>query len=134
MMSDPSITPELVAAYWLCQRKAFLLLRGDAGEPPHGYVKLIDAHASKSLSNFLDGLRTAGFKVQQSEGQEMIGHADVIARATLKTNGLEAKVDALVRMRHGSSGTREHYEPHLVVGTHTISQECGQVKRGQVLN
>ncbi len=124
MMSDPSITPELVAAYWLCQRKAFLLLRGDAGEPPHGYVKLIDAHASKSLSNFLDGLRTAGFKVQQSEGQVRIGHADVITRATLKTDGLEAKIDALVRMRHESSGTREHYEPHLVVGTHTISQEC----------
>ena len=81
MKSDPSITPELVAAYWLCQRKAFLLLRGDAGEPLHGYVKLIDAHASKSLSNFLDGLRTAGFEVQQSEGQERIGHADVIARS-----------------------------------------------------
>src|SRR5437870_73351 len=124
MMSDPSITPELVAAHWLCQRKAFLLLRGDAGEPPHEYVKLIDAHASRSLSNFLDGLRTAGFKVQQSESQARIGHADVIAHATLKIDDLEAKVDALVRMRHRSSGEREHYEPHLVVGTHTIPQEC----------
>jgi hypothetical protein len=43
----------------------------------------------------------------------MIGHADVIAHATLKTNDLEAKVDAFVRMRHGLSGAREHYEPYL---------------------
>jgi hypothetical protein len=91
MRSDFPITTELVAAYWLCQRKAFLLLQGDTGNLSHGYVKLIDAHASKSLSNFLAGLKTAGFKVQQSEGPEMIGHADVIARTTLKTDGLEAK-------------------------------------------
>ncbi|NOT57910.1 MAG: TM0106 family RecB-like putative nuclease, partial [Deltaproteobacteria bacterium] len=124
MKSDTSLTPELVAAYSLCPRKAFLLLRGDAGDPPHEYVKLLDAHASKSLNNFLGGLRAAGFKVHQSEGQGVLGHGDVIAHATLKTDGLEAKIDALVRRQHESSGSREHYEPHLVVGTYTISQEC----------
>ena len=102
-MPDHPITPELVTAYWRCQRKAFLLLRGDTGDSPHEYVKLIDAHASRSLNNFVDTLGTDGFDIRQSENQGLAGNADVIAQATLKTGGLEAKVDVLVRMQHGSS-------------------------------
>ena len=60
-MPDPPITPELVAAYSLCQRKSFLLLRGDTGDCPHEYVTLIEARASSSLNNFLEALRTDGF-------------------------------------------------------------------------
>ncbi len=122
-MPDPPITPELVAAYWLCQRKAFLLLRGDTGDCPHGYVTLIEAHASRSLNNFLEALRTDGFDIRQSEDHGMVANADVIIQAKLKTGGLEAKVDALVRLQHGSSKARGHYEPHLVVGTHAITKD-----------
>ena len=123
MMPDHPITPEPVVAYWLCQRKAFLLLRGDTCDSPHEYVKLIDAHASSSLKNFLDALRTDGFNIRPSEDQGMVGSADVITHTTLKAGDLEAKVDALVRRQHGSSEARGHYEPYLVVGTHTITKE-----------
>ena len=122
-MADHSITSEVVVAYWLCQRKAFLLLQGDTGEPPHKYTKLIEVHASRSLDNFLAALRTEGFDIGQSEHQGTVSNADVIVQSTLKSGDLEAKVDALIRVQHGSSAARKRYEPHLIVGTHTITME-----------
>ena len=123
MIQDHPITPELVAAYWLCQRKAYLLLRGDSGDFPHEYLALLDARASKSLNSYLDSLRAVGFKIRQYEKQGDLHNEDVITSFTLKDDGLEAKVDALVRMRHGPLEARGHYEPHLVVGTQTITTD-----------
>src|SRR5262249_33366073 len=107
----------------LCQRKAFLLLQGDTGHSPHPYVKLLNVHASRSLKNFLDALRTEGFDVLQSEDQSMVGDTAVIAHALLKADDLEARVDALVRVKHSSSEEGGHYEPYLVVGTRTITRD-----------
>src|SRR5438046_2949148 len=59
------ITPEVAAAYSLCKRKAFLLLRGDAGESPHEYVRLLEAHAATSRHAFLTSLQATGLTVQQ---------------------------------------------------------------------
>ena len=122
-MPNHSITPELVVAYWLCQRKAFLLLRGDTGDSSHEYVKLIDAHAARRLNKFLDALRTDGLDIRQNKDQGIVSDADIIAPATLKAGDLEAKVDALVRMQHASSEVRGNYEPHMVVGTHIITKD-----------
>jgi predicted RecB family nuclease len=99
------------------------MLRGDTGDSTHEYVELIEAYTSRSLNNFLDALITDGFDVRQSEDDGMVSNADVISQATLKTGGLEAKVDALVRVQHGSSEARGHYEPYLVVGTHAITKD-----------
>jgi predicted RecB family nuclease len=123
MITNYPITPELVTAYWLCPRKGFLMLRDDTSGSAHEYVKLIEALASGNLMSFLEILRLRGLSVQQSEDQGQAGNADAIAHATLKAGDLEAKVDALVRMQHGSSEKRELYEPYLVAGTQTITRE-----------
>lgn len=122
-MLDHSITPELVVAYWLCQRKAFLLLRGDTGNSPHEYVKLIDEHAANRLNKFIDALRTDGSYIREKKEQGIVGDDDVIARATLKIGDLEATIDALVRTQHASSEVQGHYEPHIVIGTRAITKD-----------
>ena len=123
MIQDHPITPELIAAYWVCQRKAFLLLRGDMGDNLHEYLALLDAHASRSLRNYLDSLGVAGFDIRRYGNQGDLNNADVITSSTLKADDLEARVDTLVRMRHGPLEARGHYEPHLVVGTQTITMD-----------
>ena len=122
MTPDDPITPELVAAYWLCQRKAFLLLRGDAGDPPHEYLAHLEAHASMSLKNYLDSLAADGFNIRRYGNQGDLNNADVITSSTVKADDLEAKVDTLVRMQHGPLKAWRHYQPHLVVSTGLIQK------------
>jgi hypothetical protein len=42
MPDHNAITPDLVEAYGLCKRKAFLLLRGDRGDATHQYVSTLE--------------------------------------------------------------------------------------------
>ena len=92
-----TITPDLVEAYGLCRRKAFLLLRGDAGDAPHEYVRILDAHASSALDSFVGSLQASGLIVERHPDPELNGKADVLAQAMLKTDYLEAVADVLVR-------------------------------------
>ncbi len=78
-----AINPDLVAAYCLCKRKAFLLLRGDTGDTPHEYVRLLDAYAVKSLSTYLDSLKATGFQVCQGLDEVTAINADVLANMVL---------------------------------------------------
>ena len=123
IMPTYQITPEIVVAYWLCQRKAFLLLRGDAESSPHEYVKLIGANASISRKSFLDALVSDGLKTRQGGNINAVGNADVIYQITLQTGDMEANIDALVHIRHDSPKEQRCYEPYLVVGTHTITKD-----------
>ena len=50
-MANP-VTPELVTAYWFCQRKAFLLLRGDKGDAAHSYVTVTALKATRSFESY----------------------------------------------------------------------------------
>jgi hypothetical protein len=106
MTSDDPMTPELVAAYWLCQRKAFLFLRGDGGDPPHEYFPLLDGYASISLENYLDSLAADGLNIQPYGNQEDLHNADVITSYTFKADDMKVKVDALVRIQHGPFSIR----------------------------
>lgn len=122
MPDTRAITPELVEAYRLCRRKAFLLLRGDTGEAPHEYVRLLDAHAASALETFVRSLESSGLIVERRLSPQLNGKADVFVHALLKTEHLEAVVDVLVRLAPRSSKAR-HYEPHLVAGTNTVTRE-----------
>ena len=54
-----AITPELVVAYSLCPRKAFLMLRGDQAEHLHEYVNVIDRIAAQSRDRFVGSIDVA---------------------------------------------------------------------------
>src|SRR5579872_3895971 len=117
------ITPELAAAYSLCKRKAFFLLRGDAGESPHEYVRLLESHATTSRQAFLASIQASGLTVEQCQGAEVVGKAGVLAQLLLTHDGLEAVSDALVPLGQPAMRGQPHYEPHLVIGSHVASKE-----------
>lgn len=117
------ITPEIAAAYSLCKRKAFLLLRGDAGESHHEYARLLEAQAATSRHAFLGSLQAPGLTVKHCHGEPLAGRADVFAEVLLKTDGLEATVDALVSLKNPAVKGQPPYEPHLAIGGHTVAKE-----------
>jgi predicted RecB family nuclease len=122
MPQTHALTPDLVEAYGLCRRKAYLLLRGDVGDPPHEYLKILEARAGSALDTFIGSLQASGLIVERHLGPQLDGKADACAHALLKAGHLEAVADVLVRSAPGSSRARQ-FEPHLVVGTHTITRE-----------
>ena len=116
------VTPELVTAYWFCQRKAFLLLRGDKGDAAHGYVTGTALEATRSFESYLDFCKRSGLAIDQSDNAGLDGGKhDVIVAATLKVDGFEAKADFLIRPKHQVSPKSVYYEPYLAIGTHSVS-------------
>jgi predicted RecB family nuclease len=122
MLQTQRITPDLVEAYRLCRRKAFLLMRGDVGTPPHDYVKLLDTIAATVLETFVESLEASGRIIERCANSELLGTADTLTHVPLKTESLEAVADVLVCSAPDNSKTR-HYEPYLVVGTHAVTKE-----------
>src|SRR5215471_10526834 len=123
------ITPELVTAYWFCPRKAFLLLRGDDGEPVHEYISVISQRAERNRQARLATINPSCPRVDRGE------RTDVIAGAIVKVSNFEARFDALVRENHDGSGARKRVEPYLAVGTGvtTRDQRIRMAAAGQVI-
>src|SRR5215471_7898574 len=123
------ITPELVTAYWFCPRKAFLLLRGDDGEPVHEYISVISQRAERNRQARLATINPSCPRVDRGE------RTDVIAGAIVKVSNFEARFDALVRENHDGSGARKRVEPYLAVGTGvtTRDQRIRLAAAGQVI-
>jgi predicted RecB family nuclease len=117
------ITPEIAAAYSLCKRKAFFLLRGDAGESIHEYVTLLEAHAATSRNGFFASLQAAGLTVQQCRGAEVAWKGVVLAQVLLRNDDLEAVSDALVPLAQPAPKGQPHYEPHLVIGSYAATKD-----------
>ena len=59
------ITPDLVEAYELCKRKAFLLIRGDMSGSLHDYPRFLNARAASTLNRFVDSLEASGRVVER---------------------------------------------------------------------
>ena len=122
MPNDPPITSDVVAAYCLCQRKAYLLLRGEQGEPAHPYVVQKELQAAASLMTFLELSKQSGLSVQYCIGAQPTGRADVLAQIALSADDLQAMADALVALEKSVGKGQSPCEPHLAIGTHSIAK------------
>jgi predicted RecB family nuclease len=123
MANDCFITPGIVAAYSVCARKAFFLLRGEEGESPHEYVVLTEAQASATLRAFFDSCKQSGLSVRHCKGAELTGKADVFAQVSLRADELQATVDALLPLKERVAKGESPYEPLLAIGRHSIAKE-----------
>lgn len=117
------VTPDVAAAYSLCQRKAFFLLRGERGDSAHQYVVLMKANASASLNTFLKASERGGLTVRNCHGAEPSGKADVFSHVLLRADGLLATVDALVTLEKPGGKGQPPYEPYLAIGSHSVARE-----------
>jgi len=97
-----TITSELVVAYSQCPRKAYLICKGEGGDP-HAFVEIIERRTRVNRERYL---RAIG----QPSGL-------VSTNVTLRSGNFEASCDVLTKRSENT------YEPTLVVGTHKVTKD-----------
>lgn len=118
-----SITSELVEAYSLCPRKAFLLLTGAPANPgPHEYELVIREQADANRQTHRARL-TRAVEIAPFGGPEDLRKGrDVFADAELRTGDLHARYDFLTKTPEPSRLGRHSYVPVRAIGTCTASK------------
>ncbi len=129
-----TITADLVEAYSLCPRKAFLLMAREPNPGPHEYVRITDEQAAANRQVHRTSLGQAA-DCPPGEGADLNTGAKVLADADLAANGLHARCDFLTKVNESSRLGRFSYEPMKVIGTCRVSRPdtLGLAYQGLVL-
>jgi predicted RecB family nuclease len=111
------ITTDLVEAYSLCPRKAFLLMAREPNPGPHEYVRITDEQAAASRQARRTILEEAGELPPGGGAVDLSTGPKVVADAELVIDGLHARCDFLTKVSEPSRLGRFSYEPVKVIGT-----------------
>jgi predicted RecB family nuclease len=112
------ISSELIEAFSLCPRKAFLLMTGATASPgPHDYEMLIREQAEANRRVHRARLAEGGEVVPFGGPAEMAAGREIVADADLTADGLQARCDFLMKVTEPSRFGRFSYEPVKVIGT-----------------
>lgn len=106
------ITLQLVTAYSLCPRKAYLLMRGDHRAPQHKYLDVLDRASAKTKAQFLASYQAS-----------TLSKNGIAVDATFLAGGLETTVDVMIRRQSSGPKPLQYYEPHLFVGNNVATNE-----------
>jgi predicted RecB family nuclease len=112
------ITSELVEAYLQCHRKAFLVLRGNPKGVQHEYEQILTERACANRIVYLDSFTTLG-----SSSHDLTGTFERCRNGSVEATDLRADCDAISQQTRKEEKTHVPHEPHLVVGTHSVSKE-----------
>jgi predicted RecB family nuclease len=130
-----TITADLVEAYSLCPRKAFLLMAGEPNPGPHEYVLMIDEQTEANRQAHRASLEKAGELPPAGLTVDLITGPKVIADAELTPDGLHARCEFLKKVNEHSRLGRFSYEPVKAIGTFRASRpdSLGLAYQGLVL-
>ncbi len=117
-----TITSEIVEAYSLCPRKAFLLLRGEARRDPHEYASLIEEQEAENRKTHRNRLLETTNAVATCGPLDPSGDREILVDVVLSADGLEARCDAVRGARKTATRGKSGYEPVKVVGTHHVDK------------
>jgi hypothetical protein len=135
VMSD-KISSELIEAFSLCPRKAFLLMTAATASPGlHDYEVVIREQAEANRQAHFSRLAEGGEVVPFGVLSEMAAGREVVADADLTADGLHACCDFLTKVNESSRLGRFSYEPVKVIGTCRASRPdtLGLAYQGLVL-
>ena len=121
-----TITSEILVAYSQCPRKAFLLLCTDEQGIPHEYMRILEQQKRRNQINYihaLNALKQTSLEEKSQIVTDLANQGDLVIKATLKTEGLEAYCDVLTQVESSSSSGGSSYETTIVVGTYTLNKE-----------
>ena len=127
------VSSELVEAFSLCPRKAFLLMTEATASPgPHDYEAVIREQAEANRQAHRARLADV---VPFGGPAEMAAGREIIADADLTSDGLHARCDFLTKVNESSRLGRFGYEPVKVIGTCRASRPdaLGLAYQGHVL-
>jgi hypothetical protein len=97
-----TITTDLVEAYSLCPRKAFLLMAGEPHQGPHEYVRMTNEKAAASRQARRVILQEAGELPPDGGAADLSKGPKVVADAELVIDGLHARCDFLTKVSEPS--------------------------------
>jgi len=110
------ITLDIVEAYCLCPRKAFLLSRGEPVGIPQEHARIIEEQKATNRQAHRARLAKAGEVVPFGGPTEMAAGREIVADADLTADGLHADCDFLTKVTEPSRFGRFSYEPVKVIG------------------
>lgn len=115
------INSELVIAYSQCQRKALLLLEGKIKGAQHEYQRILEERATANRSRYISTLPSGQFDphLMKHDGIQFLRKKG--PSYTISANNLVATCDALLKPNKKSPGAHTRIEPHIVIGTHSVS-------------
>lgn len=134
---DVTITSDLVEAYALCPRKAFLLMTGATTDPgPHAYELIIREQMEANRRARRSRLAQAGEVFPFGGPRDLSAGRDLLADAELATGVLRARCDFLAKVDVPSRLGRHSYEPVKPIGTCRASRTdaLGLAYQGLVLS
>jgi predicted RecB family nuclease len=111
------ITSDIVEAYSLCPMKAFLLLRGEQAGAPHEYVRIIEEQEAANRQAYRARMAGAADATGVRSLSDLRAGHDVILDVAVVADDLEARCNALRKVRTTSAIGGFGYEPVKVVGT-----------------
>ena len=131
-----TITSDLVEAYSLCPRKAFLLMAGtEASLGPHDYERVIRDQAEVNRHAHRVRLAEAGEVVPFGGVDDLIAGREVLADAELTAGGMQARCDFLTKVNESSRLGPFSYAAVKVIGTCRASRSdvLGLAYQGLIL-
>ena len=117
------ITSNLVAAYSQCQRKAYLLLRGKVKGTQHEYECILEERAAANRSRYISTLPNGQVDPNFKRNHSVRFSRKDSPSCTISADDLVATCDALLKPKRASPGANTRIEPHVVVGTHSVTDD-----------
>jgi predicted RecB family nuclease len=117
-----TITADLVEAYSLCPRKAFLLMAGEPNPGPHAFVRMVDEQTAANRQVHRARLEKAGEFPPGGVAVDLSTGPKVVADTELASDGLHAHCEFLTKVNETSRLGRFSYEPVKVIGTRRASR------------
>lgn len=109
------ITFEVLQAYSICPRKAYLLMYGKERGMPHEYEQILRKHQLENQSKNLELLKQKHTDVYPYRVSNLEKGYEFLIDVTLTADNLQAYCSILARVNNLS------YEPTIFIGTHTIN-------------
>lgn len=135
-MTRHTINLEVVEAFCLCPRKAFLLMTEATASPgPHEYEVVIREQAEANRQAHRASLAEEREVVPFGGQAELADGREIVADANLSAGGLHARCDFLMKVAEPSRFGRFSYEPVKIVGACRVARPdaLGLVYQGLVL-
>jgi len=123
----PHIDEKVVSAYFLCPRKAFLLLRHRAtdSEPPPltEYAQILDAAANQTREHYLQKLKTTAERDHFLVNGPLDDGEAFLVDVVIEVDDLRVTCPLLRKVQRTSDLGRYSYEPILFAGTNSVSTD-----------